>query len=67
MAGTLIPFPQSLRPALPTIVGNADYRQLRNQLQRIDELLKRSGIEERFVASSVDRKRQAGYRIAAVD
>jgi hypothetical protein len=55
MTGALIPFPQSLRPALPTIVGNADYRQLRDQLQRIDELLKRSGIEERFVASSVDQ------------
>jgi IS5 family transposase len=62
MAGTLIPFPQSLRPALPTIVGNADYRQLRNQLQRIDELLKRSGIEERFVASSVDQWQQRQRR-----
>jgi hypothetical protein len=62
MTGALIPFPQSLRPALPTIVGNADYRQLRDQLQRIDELLKRSGIEERFVASSVNQWQQRQKR-----
>jgi len=35
---------------LPTIEGSVDYRQLREQLLRIDQLLIRSGIEQRFIA-----------------
>lgn len=50
MATQLIPFPESLRPPLPTIEGNVDYRQMRDQLLRIDELLRLGGLEDRFVA-----------------
>lgn len=53
MITVLLPFPQPLRPALPTIVGNADYRRLREQLLRIDEILCRPGVEARFVAHCV--------------
>lgn len=55
MPAALIPFPQPLRPALPLIVGNADYRQLRAQLLRIDEILQQSGIERRFVAACLEQ------------
>lgn len=50
----LIPFPESLRPTLPNIQGNADYRQLRAELQRIDELLNLTGLEQRFVTQAVE-------------
>jgi hypothetical protein len=53
-----------LRPALPTIEGNADYRQLRDQLLRFDECL-RAGIEERFVADSVARWQQRQCRASS--
>ncbi len=32
----ILPFPQELRPQLPTIVGNVDYLSLRRQLEEID-------------------------------
>ena len=51
----LIPFPLSLRPPLPTIVGNVDYRLLRERLLRIDELLRQSGVETGFVAQALDQ------------
>jgi hypothetical protein len=38
-----------LRPALPTIVGNVDYLQLRLRLEQIDQLLERSGVEKKFM------------------
>jgi hypothetical protein len=53
MSTCLIPFPESLRPPLPTIEGNVDYRQMRDQLLRIDEFLRVSGIEERFVRQAL--------------
>lgn len=60
MVAPLIPFPQSLRPPLPTIEGNVDYRQLRDQLLRIDQLLLQSGVEKRFVAETVTAWAQRG-------
>ena len=45
----IIPFPQELRPPLPTIVGNVDYLTLRQRLEQIDALLRQSGAEEDFV------------------
>ena len=39
----IIPFPQELRPRLPTIVGNVDYLTLRQRLEQIDVLLRESG------------------------
>jgi hypothetical protein len=64
MSATLLPFPQPLRPALPTVVGNADYRQLRERLLRIDEILQRSGVEGRFVARSVEQWEQRQKRVS---
>src|SRR6266581_974210 len=49
MACQIIPFPQELRPRLPTIVGNVDYLTLRQRLEQIDALLRDSGAERDFV------------------
>jgi hypothetical protein len=50
----LIPFPQELRPKLPTIVGNVDYQTLRLRLEQIDVLLRDSGVERQFVERSLE-------------
>jgi hypothetical protein len=49
MACQIIPFPQELRPRLPTIVGNVDYLTLRQRLEQIDALLRGGGVERDFV------------------
>src|SRR5439155_56586 len=54
MPTRLIPVQQPLQPPLPTIEGNVDYRRLRDQLLRIDQLLVQSGIEEQFIAASFE-------------
>jgi hypothetical protein len=65
MSTPLIPFPEVLRPALPTIEGNVDYRQMRDQLLRIEDLLKLTGIETRFVAHALDGWAQDRQQISA--
>jgi hypothetical protein len=54
----IIPFQVPLPQALPTIAGNVDYRQFRDQLGRIDELLRDSGVESRLIAADLARWRQ---------
>src|SRR6185369_6658554 len=44
-----LPLPQ----VLPTIEGNVDYRQLRDQLLRIDSLLLTSGLETRLLGNDL--------------
>jgi hypothetical protein len=58
----LIPFPQELRPKLPTIVGNVDYRTLRQRLEEIDALLRDSTVERRFVERALQRRAPSGER-----
>ena len=53
MSSLIIPFPTELRPRLATIVGNVDYNSLRQQLEQIDDLLRRSGVERDFVDRSL--------------
>ncbi len=50
----IIPFPQELRPKLPTIVGNVDYLILRERLEQIDALLRDGGVEEDFVRRALN-------------
>jgi len=52
---TLIPFDLPLPLRLPTIEGNVDYRDFRNQLQRIDELLVQSGLETQLLEADLQR------------
>lgn len=54
MPAALLPIQQLLRPSLPTIEGNVDYRRLRQQLLRIDELLRQSGLEAQFIADTFE-------------
>lgn len=51
--GNILPFQESLRPALPTVVGNVDYMEFERELHRIDELLRLSGVEQLFVRMSM--------------
>jgi len=60
MPAQIIPFPQELRPALPTIAGNVDYLTLRQRLEQIDALLRESGLERDFVERAL-----AGWLAAA--
>ena len=57
---TIIPFQLPLPQVLPTIEGNVDYRELRDQLLRIDSLLVTSGLESRLMEN--DLKRWLGQR-----
>jgi hypothetical protein len=51
MAATILPFQQPLRPALPTIEGNVDYRKFRDELARIDQILL-AGPEQKFLLAA---------------
>jgi IS5 family transposase len=62
MPSPLIPFPQELRPQLPTIVGNVDYLSLRQRLEQIDALLRASGAERDFVGRALAGWQAAGSR-----
>lgn len=65
MPAQLIPLTLPLPPSLPTIEGNVDYRQFRDQLLHIDQLLLRSGAEDQFIATNVEdwlAKRQPGSK-----
>lgn len=57
MPAQLLPFPQELRPQLPTIVGNVDYLSLRRRLEEIDSLLHESGLEGDFLQRSLEHWR----------
>ena len=52
---TIIPFELPLPQVLPTIEGNVDYRQLRDQLLRIDSLLVTSGLESGLMEKDLAR------------
>ena len=53
----IIPFQPLLPQTLPTISGNLDYREFRDQLLRLDLLLQNSGLEARFLQLDLqDRK-----------
>jgi IS5 family transposase len=60
MRADLLPLQQRLRPSLPTIEGNVDYTRLRQQLRRIDQLLRQSGLEAQFIADTFQRWKADG-------
>lgn len=62
MSCQIIPFPQELRPRLPTIVGNVDYLTLRQRLEQIDALLRESGVEREFVEQASAARKAAASR-----
>ena len=58
----IIPFPQELRPQLPTIVGNVDYLTFRQRLEQIDIVLRDGGVERDFVQRALKRWSVAAKR-----
>jgi transposase, IS5 family len=54
-AVTIIPFELPLPPILPTIEGNVDYRDLRDQLLRINDLLVQSELETHLLEADLQR------------
>ena len=50
---TIIPFQPQLPQVLPTIEGNVDYRDFRDQLLSLDQLLVTSGLETRLVENDL--------------
>jgi hypothetical protein len=52
---TIIPFQTPLPQVLPTIEGNVDYRQLRDQFLHIDQLLVQGGTETQLLQSDLER------------
>ncbi len=53
-----------LRPPLPVVVGNADYREFRATLEWIDEVLRVSGLEDAYVDRRMAAERQEGEEVA---
>lgn len=56
----ILSYQPELSPALRVVIGNVDYREFRETLERIDELLICSGVEAEFV-----RARVSGYEADA--
>lgn len=53
-------YQQHLSPALRVIVGNADYRERRLLLERIDRELAMSGLEQRFILERIKQAESVG-------
>ena len=54
-AAAILPFQPTLCPALPVVLGNADYQDFEERLRRIDQLLIASGVEQSFVTQCLAR------------
>ena len=61
----IIPFQLPLPPLLPTIEGNVDYREFRERLLRINELLLSSGLETRLLETDLQRWMARGKNLSA--
>ena len=57
MTKSVIPFYQPhLNAPLPIVIGHKDYKEFRSQLERIDELLIKGGVEKKFVELCLEHK-----------
>ena len=65
MAAKIIPFELPLPVILPTIEGNVDYRDFRDQLLRIHGLLVGSGLETQMLEADLQRWRAGQKRVSA--
>jgi hypothetical protein len=54
-AAHILPFQPTLCPALPLVLGNADYQEFEKRLRRMDQLLTASGVERSFVEQCLAR------------
>ena len=53
--GTIIAIQEHLRPAIAPVFGCKDYEDEKRLLERVDRLLKRSGVEEMFLELSMEK------------
>lgn len=56
----MVPYQQELSPVLPVVIGNADYLEFRQTLERIDSILIDGGVEEhlcRLRLEQLDKRR----------
>lgn len=60
----MISYQPELSPALRVVVGNVDYSEFKERLQRIDELLITSGAEEQFVRLRMSEYEKEGAAYA---
>ena len=44
-----------LSPAVPNVYGNLDYREFRDTLIKIDEILIKSGFEDKLITETLDQ------------
>ena len=51
----IISFQESLRPALPRVLGCKDYADEEQLLRRVDQILRVSGVEKLFLKSSMEQ------------
>jgi hypothetical protein len=56
----LVPFQLKFRQELPTVKGNIDYANFREQLDRISDILEASGIEEQFMLNAITAAETVG-------
>jgi len=64
-AATMIPFELPLPQILPTIEGNVDYRDFRDQLLRINSLLGQSDLETELLQADLQRWLARQKRVSA--
>ena len=62
---TIIPFELPLPPMLPTIEGNVDYRDFRDQLLRINSLLVQSDLETKMIEAELQHWLARQRRVSA--
>lgn len=60
----LVPEQEFLSCYVPTVVGPVEYREWKKQLERIDELLRLSRVEESFQRLSLARRNEAEQEVA---
>lgn len=53
-SATILPFQPQLPQVLPTIHGSVDYRDFREQLLRLDQLLGASGLEDQLIQADLE-------------
>ena len=51
----ILPLQHDLHPALPNIFPHADYQEFREMLIKIDEILRKSGLESQLVDQAFDQ------------
>ncbi len=61
----IIAIQEYLRPALPRVIGCKDYREQEELLKRVDQILKKSGVESKFVRLSLEKSRRRSKKQAA--